>query len=140
MNKKVFISGSISIKRLPKEALKSIDKIISKKFEILVGDARGVDSLVQEYCDSRGYHNVTVYSIYDIPRNKISDKFKFKKIGMDKSVRRKRESERQQAKDQAMTKDCDYCLVIWNGKSKGSYANILRAKKLKKVVKVVIDN
>jgi len=58
MNKKVFISGSISIKRLPKEALKSIDKIISKKFEILVGDARGVDSLVQEYCDSRGYHNV----------------------------------------------------------------------------------
>jgi len=140
MNKKVFISGSISIKRLPKEALKSIDKIISKKSEILVGDARGVDSLVQEYCDSRGYHNVTVYSIYDIPRNKISDKFKFKKIGMDKSVRRKRESERQQAKDQAMTKDCDYCLVIWNGKSKGSYANILRAKKLKKVVKVVIDN
>ena len=140
MNKKVFISGSISIKRLPKEALKSIDKIISKKFEILVGDARGVDSLVQEYCDSRGYHNVTVYSIYDIPRNKISDKFKFKKIGMDKSVRRKRESERQQAKDQAMTKDCDYCLVIWNGRSKGSYANILRAKELKKGLKVVINN
>ena len=140
MNKKVFISGSISIKRLPKEALKSIDKIISKKFEILVGDARGVDSLVQEYCDSRGYHNVTVYSIYDIPRNKISDKFKFKKIGMDKSVRRKRESERQQAKDQAMTRDCDYCLVIWNGKSKGSYANILRAKELKKGLKVVINN
>ena len=45
MNKKVFISGSISIKRLPKEALKSIGKIISKKFEILVGDAKGVDSL-----------------------------------------------------------------------------------------------
>ena len=62
MNKKVFISGSISIKRLPKEALKSIDKIISNFFEIIVGDARGVDSLVQEYCDSRGYHNVTVYS------------------------------------------------------------------------------
>jgi len=140
MNKKVFISGSISIKRLPKEALKSIDKIISKKSEILVGDARGVDSLVQEYCDSRGYHNVTVYSIYDIPRNKISDKFKFKKIGMDKSVRRKRESERQQAKDQAMTRDCDYCLVIWNGRSKGSYANILRAKELKKGLKVVINN
>jgi len=36
MNKKVFISGSISIKRLPKEALKSIDKIISKKFEIIL--------------------------------------------------------------------------------------------------------
>ena len=140
MNKKVFISGSISIKRLPKEALKSIDKIISKKFEILVGDARGVDSLVQEYCDSRGYHNVTVYSIYDIPRNKISDKFRFEKVEVSESVRKKREPERQREKDKAMTRDCDYCLVIWNGKSKGSYSNILRAKELKKGLKVVINN
>jgi len=45
MNKKVFISGSISIKKLPKEAQKSIDNIINKGFEILVGDAKGVDSL-----------------------------------------------------------------------------------------------
>ena len=140
MNKKVFISGSISIKRLPKEALKSIDKIISKKFEILVGDAKGVDSLVQRYCASRGYYNVKVYSIYDAPRNKISDKFRFEKVEVSESVRRKRESERQRAKDQAMTRDCDYCLVIWNGKSKGSYANILRAKELKKGLKVVINN
>ena len=140
MNKKVFISGSISIKRLPKEALKSIDKIISKKFEILVGDARGIDFLVQEYCDSRGYHNVTVYSIYDIPRNKISDKFRFEKVEVSESVRKKREPERQREKDKAMTRDCDYCLVIWNGKSKGSYANILRAKELKKGLKVVINN
>jgi len=140
MNKKVFISGSISIKKLPKEAQKSIDNIINKNFEILVGDAKGVDSLVQRYCASRGYYNVKVYSIYDAPRNKISDKFRFEKVEVSESVRRKRESERQQAKDQAMTRDCDYCLVIWNGKSKGSYANILRAKELKKVVKVVIDN
>ena len=59
---------------------------------------------------------------------------------MSESVRRKRESEKQQAKDQAMTKDCDYCLVIWNGRSKGSYANISRAKELKKGLKVVINN
>ena len=140
MNKKVFISGSISIKKLPKEAQKSIDNIINKNFEILVGDAKGVDSLVQRYCASRGYYNVKVYSIYDAPRNKISDKFRFEKVEVSESVRRKRESERQQAKDQAMTRDCDYCLVIWNGKSKGSYANILRAKELKKGLKVVINN
>ncbi|RKX66132.1 MAG: hypothetical protein DRP41_02150 [Thermodesulfobacteriota bacterium] len=140
MNKKVFISGSISIKKLPKEAQKSIDNIINKNFEILVGDAKGVDSLVQRYCASRGYYNVKVYSIYDAPRNKISDKFRFEKVEVSESVRRKRESERQQAKDQAMTRDCDYCLVIWNGRSKGSYANILRAKELKKGLKVVINN
>jgi len=140
MNKKVFISGSISIKKLPKEAQKSIDNIINKNFEILVGDAKGVDSLVQRYCASRGYYNVKVYSIYDAPRNKISDKFRFEKVEVSESVRRKRESERQRAKDQAMTRDCDYCLVIWNGKSKGSYANILRAKELKKGLKVVINN
>ena len=79
MREKVFISGSISIKKLPKEVLKSIDKIISNHFEILVGDANGVDKLVQEYCLKKQYFDVTVYSIFDFPRNRKSEKFGFKK-------------------------------------------------------------
>ncbi|MCD6492753.1 MAG: hypothetical protein J7K36_02985 [Archaeoglobaceae archaeon] len=136
MKEKVFISGSISIKKLPKEVLKSIDKIISQEFEILIGDANGVDKLVQYYCLEKQYFNVTVYSIFDKPRNKASEKFGFKKILVDPTI--KKEVEKQKQKDEAMTKDCNYCLIIWDGKSKGSYSNILRAIELKKKTKVFL--
>jgi len=35
-----------------------------------------------------------------------------------------------------MTRDCDYCFVIWDEKSNGSYANIRRAIEMGKPVKV----
>lgn len=136
MSTKVFISGSISIKKLPKEVQKSIDNIISNNFEILVGDANGVDALVQKYCLKKKYFNVTIYSILDIPRNKFSNKFKFKKIQVDGNI--KKEVQRQQEKDKAMTNDSDYCLIVWDEKSKGSYANILRAIEYNKKTKVYL--
>lgn len=42
----VLISGSRSITELPKSAIESLDKIIDLNFDILVGDAYGVDYLV----------------------------------------------------------------------------------------------
>jgi len=136
MNEKVFISGSISIKRLPKEVLKSIDKIIAKNFKILIGDANGVDKLVQNYCLKKQYFNVTVYSIFEKPRNRASEKYGFKKISVDAAL--KKEIDKQKQKDKAMTQDCTYCLIIWDGKSKGSYSNILRAIELNKKTKVYL--
>ena len=64
----VFISGSISIQILPQEVKNSIHKIIDNQMKILVGDANGIDSLVQDYCFSLGYFNVTIYSISSMPR------------------------------------------------------------------------
>lgn len=61
---KVFISGSISIKKLPACVEDSIKKIIDAKLEILVGDADGIDTMVQNYCKKLNYNAVTVYSIY----------------------------------------------------------------------------
>lgn len=136
MSEKVFISGSISIKKLPSEVLKSIDKIISNNFEILIGDANGVDKLVQHYCLGKKYFDVTIYSIFEYPRNKASEKFGFKKIHVDYNI--KKGIERQKQKDKVMTEDCTYCLIIWDGKSKGSYANILRAIELNKKAKVYL--
>lgn len=47
--KSVFVSGSISIKTLPSEVIKSFDKIISKTIHVYVGDADGIDILTQNY-------------------------------------------------------------------------------------------
>ena len=48
--------------------------------------------------------------------------------------------ERQQEKDKAMTTDSQYSFVIWDGKSKGSYANILRAFEQDKKIKLYAQN
>ena len=121
---------------MPACVKESIRKIMSQNMQILVGDAAGIDSTVQDYCKSLGYSNVTVYSIYSIPRYKI-DEFNSKKIIPNTDS--KKERERQSDKDAAMTDDSDFSLIIWDGKSKGSYKNIHRALEQNKKAKVYLD-
>lgn len=131
---KVFISGSISIKKLPSEVVDSIRKIIENKIHILVGDADGIDSLIQNFCVSENYTNLTVYSISAIPRYKASNEFDFKHIFPDEKI--KKERARQQEKDKAMTLESEFSFVIWDAKSKGSYANLIRALEKNKKIKI----
>lgn len=135
--KKVFISGSIAIKALPECVLLSLDKMMQNNLEILVGDASGIDEQIQKYFSKHKYKNVTVYSIYNQPRNLNSSDFKVKVIDIE--IESNREREKQKEKDKAMTNDSEYSLVIWDGKSKGSYSNILRSLEQKKAVKVYLD-
>lgn len=132
--KKVFISGSISIKKLPIEVINSIKKIIENKIQILVGDADGIDTLIQDFCLNENYTNLIVYSISAIPRYKASNEFKFKHIFPDEKI--KKERARQQEKDTAMTLDSEFSFVVWDGKSKGSYANLIRALENNKKIKI----
>jgi hypothetical protein len=138
MKNKVFISGSISINKLPQEVKNSIDRIVKQNFEILVGDAKGIDTLVQNYCLLLNYYNVTIYSISIYPRYNVSENFKIKYIKVPNSI--KRERERQQYKDKAMTIDSEFTFTIWDSKSKGSYANILRAFNNHKKIKIYLSD
>ena len=134
--KKVFISGSITLNKIPSCVKESISKIVSQNMQIFVGDADGIDSIVQNFCKSLGHSNVTVYSIYSIPRYIVSG---FSHIYIIPETTSKKERERQSEKDAAMTHDSDFSLIIWDGKSKGSYNNIIRALKENKKVKVYLD-
>jgi len=130
--KKVLFSGSMSIKKLGELVIKSLEKIINKNIQVLVGDANGVDKLVQRYFYNQNYFNVIVYTIFDNPRNLLSTNFQVKKIDM-KNLSGRRAQEK---KDEAMTMDSDYSFVIWDGKSKGSFYNMLRAIENDKKLKV----
>ncbi|TWO13783.1 hypothetical protein [Campylobacter lanienae] len=136
-SKKIFISGSISIKQLPNKAKETLDEIIRKEFEILVGDARGVDSLVQDYCNKKKYYNVTIHHIDDNPRYLANSKFKKEKSNYLESEDKTKVAKLMR-KDIKMTKKCDYSFVIWDGKSNGSYENIMRTLGEKKFVKVYL--
>mgnify|MGYP006914831736 CR=1 FL=1 len=137
MNKKVFISGSIAIKQLAPIVLNSLVNIQNSELQVLIGDAEGVDTAVQKYLKANGYYNVVVYSIFDEPRYIASDDFMFKKIIVDKDIKCNRLMQTQ--KDIAMTNDSAYSFVLWDGKSKGSHANILRSIEQNKGVKVYLN-
>ena len=130
--KKVFISGSRDIKKLDEVVISSLNKIISQNMQVLVGDATGVDTLIQKYLFSCNYFNVVVYTIFKEPRNLLSTKFKVKRVYVENLSGRKA----QEKKDEAMTMDSDYSFVVWNGKSKGSFNNILRALENNKKLKI----
>lgn len=136
--KKIFISGSIELRQLHETVIASLNKLIEKRYQILIGDANGIDELVQNYLSKKNYHNVVVYSIFSMPRCISTQKFNTKTIAHDTSL--KSEREKQIFKDIEMTKDCDICFVIWDGKSNGSYNNILRAIEYKKDIQVFLDN
>ena len=138
MKDKVFISGSISIRTLPEPVKNSLDNIIKKNMQILIGDAEGIDTLVQKYCMIKKYFDIKVYTIKESPRFKADKNFDLKIVNVPNEI--KKERERQQQKDIAMTKDSDYCFIIWDCKSKGSYANIIRAIEYKKKIKLYITD
>lgn len=133
---RVFISGSISIKRLPSGVIDSLKKIKDNNLTVLVGDADGVDKKIQDFYSHNCYDNVEVYSIYSSPRNISSSSFSTNTVTVDDDI--KKERERQTKKDEAMTLDSEYSFIIWDGKSKGSHKNIIRALELGKKIKVYL--
>ncbi len=95
------------------------DNIIRNKIEILVGDADGIDTAVQEYLNLKKYSNVTVYCI-NKPRNNIGN-WKIKSISCKGTV----SFSEYVKKDIAMAHDTDFGFMIWNGKSNSTLNNTL---------------
>lgn len=133
---KVFISGSIGIKKLPTSAIKKIDNIISKDITVLVGDAKGVDLSIQKYLMKKNYKDVFVYYAGNTIRNNVGQ-WKTKNI---LPLHNETGRELYTLKDELMAKDTDYGLMIWDGESKGTLNNILLMKKLNKQFFVILDN
>jgi hypothetical protein len=131
---KIFISGSISIKKLDIDVLQKLDFIINKKYKILLGDAKGIDLLVQQYLYSCNYNNVIIYSTGN-PRNNLFN-WDNKKIFSNKF---QGTIEFFTVKDIELTKDCNYGFVIWDEKSKGSLNNIKRLKEFNKKVLIYLN-
>jgi len=110
----VFISGSRSVTALPPDAIKALDQLIEDRATVLIGDAAGVDTLVQQHLADRDYDLVTVHHIGDQPRNNLG----FETVKVDGT--------RQTDKDSYMASRADSGLAIWDGQSRGTAQNIER--------------
>ncbi len=131
---KVFIGGSIAIDYLDYNVQDELDKYMQGELEILIGDAYGIDSLVQKYLTENSYENVTVYASNGRARNNIGG-WKVQAIDVPSYVHGR---EFYTQKDMAMTADCDFGFMIWNEESKGTQENILRFVLINKGVNVYL--
>lgn len=122
MTKTVMISGSRSILRLPTEAIESLDRIIDLELPVIIGDATGVDSLVQQYLRSRSYQKVTVYFAAWQGNGKPRNTHGYPTAPVRGSYA---------DRDEQMCSECTYGLAIWDGHSRGTATNIKRVPKTK---------
>jgi len=133
---KVFISGSkvgCNEQSLSKSVCSFLDKIMSEGDEILIGDCWGMDTIVQKYLSVAQYKKVTVYSSGSHKKMRSNlghwvEKW-FSSNGRTGYARRIE-------KDFYMSEDCDYGVAIWDGKSKGTFINMLCLCALKKPCKL----
>jgi adenine-specific DNA-methyltransferase len=120
-----MISGSRCIQELPPAAITSLNKIIELKFNIIIGDAPGVDVQVQQYLKSQGYQNVTVYYAMFNSNGKPRNTSGFNVVGVRGNY---------VDRDKQMCSIANYGLAIWDGKSKGTAANIQRVPRTRVIL------
>ncbi len=132
---KVFVSGSMRIKRLDENILSRLNNIMAQDFWIIVGDANGVDSSIQKYLRDRRAESVLVYCAGGCPRNNFGQ-WKTKSI---RTTNKPGTREYYTAKDVEMANDCDYGLMIWDAKSTGTLKNTIELLKRRKKSLVYVN-
>lgn len=127
---KIFVAGPRAIKEIDENVTIKLESICEKKYDVLVGDADGIDSSVQKFLNKQNYENVTVYASKGIARNNYGD-WKIENVVVGSNVTG---FDFYAQKDLEMAKDSDVGFMIWNGKSKGTFNNMINLLNLEKEV------
>lgn len=133
--KRVFIAGSRHLSRLGNEVVCRIDNIVDNDFTVLIGDANGVDKAVQSYLDRKRYKNVVVFCMEGKCRNNVG---RWATESIDAAEPSRHDFSYFSTKDRVMAKECDYGLMLWDGKSRGTLTSIVDLVKQEKPVVVYV--
>lgn len=108
----VFIGGSETIGVLPENAVAWLDHFIGANEHFLIGDCSGVDLAFQNYLNSLGYGEVSVY--YSGERCRFN-------VGSWQ--------EEKAEKLNALIEKCDSAFFVWDGKTEEIKDGITAARK-----------
>ena len=108
--------------------------LCDQQCDFFIGDCYGVDSLVQFLLQEIGYKNVYIYTTRTKARINLGG---WKEVYIKNS---KQGTPVHYEKEMAMIYKCDFGLVIWNGKSRGTGNNIIGLKTANKNVCVFYEN
>lgn len=131
----VFIAGSISITHLHEKVQERISKIVSSDFNVVVGDADGADTSIQECLRSYRASRVTVFCTGEAPRNNVA----CWPVHHVQSKARAKSRAFFTAKDVEMAKNSDFGLMVWDCKSTGTLSNVIELLKEKKKSVVFVN-
>lgn len=118
---KVFLCGSKTVTSLPPRFTYLLDCCCRDGCDFLIGDCFGADRLMQEYLFEHEYMRVTVYVSGQRIRNRIGN-YPVRHIPIPDGMTG---FEFYRQKDLAMIEDCDTALILWDGKTKGTFSNAL---------------
>lgn len=127
---KIFIAGPRAIKELDKNICVKLENICAKNYDVLVGDADGIDSCIQRFFEAKSYRKVTIFASKGIARNNYGD-WKIETVNVANNITG---FDFYAQKDLVMAKKADIGFMIWNGKSRGTFNNIVNLLKLEKNV------
>lgn len=133
--KKVFIGGTKRMELLQPAIYEELNRIMRNNYQVVIGDCRGVDTLVQQYLKRRGYENVVVYASGNKVRNNVGG-WKVCYVPAELELT---PFEFYRQKDIAMAEVADCGIMVWDGKSKGTYRNIQDLHERGKEVKILLS-
>lgn len=132
MTTRVFIAGSMNIKHLDSKVKERIDNIVAQDFEVVVGDADGADTSIQQYLFNHGTTRTIVFCSGEQPRNNVGH-WPVQRVETSHSHGSRAFFT---AKDIRMAEVADIGLMIWDTKSTGTLSNVIEllARRKKSVV------
>lgn len=128
----VFLGGSRRIARLDDKIRSRLDALLDRDLWMFVGDANGADRALQQYLAERGYHRVVVYAVTGALRNNVGE-WEVRHVDAPHGARG---FDRYSVKDRQMARDASYGFMLWDGKSRGTLANVRSLLALGKPVAV----
>lgn len=131
----VFAAGSIAIGHLHPLVVARLATVVERGLSVVVGDAEGVDSAVQQVLAAAGATAVTVYCSGDTPRNNVGGW----PVEAIHPVARPGTRAWFTAKDLAMAEAAEYGLMIWDARSTGTLANVLALVAQRKTCVVFVN-
>ena len=115
--------------------IRDSNNIVSSNLNVVVGDADGADTSIQECLRAHNAHQVTVYCTGEAPRNNVAD------WPVHRVPSKARAGTRSffTAKDLEMAKNSDFGLMVWDCKSTGTLSNVIELLKKKKKSVVFVN-
>lgn len=133
MRTNLFVSGSISVRSIPSSVIQFMTRKMNDDSFVLIGDASGVDTLVQRWLASRSYPHVVVFHIGSSPRNKVKSEWPNHPVAVDSTNSKffkngKYTRKAQYFKDQAMAEAATEGLAIWQDVAMTRFGNLSVSK------------
>jgi hypothetical protein len=117
---RVFLGGSRKMSRLNEAIRARLEELVRRGMQVLIGDANGADKAMQRQLAEWEYPHVVVYHVGSAPRNNEGPWPTYHVV----TPPRARGFDFYSAKDRVMADAAECGIMLWDGESRGTLANV----------------